>query len=128
MAFPADKFIGDAVLTKTHIADEALVAMRFVKLVTATGQQPHCVYADSGELATGVCRDAYAIGKLADVVLIGTAWVTTSENVAAQQLVSPDADGKAQVAAGGEYIAGIAQTDANSDEPVLVLLGIGGVV
>lgn len=124
----ADKYIGDAVLTKTHIADEALAAMRFVKLVSATGQQPHCVYADSGELGIGVCRDAYASGKLADVVLVGTAWVTTSENVAANLLVSADADGMAQVAGGGEYVYGVSQTDANSGDPVLVLLGKGGVV
>lgn len=124
----ADKYIGDAVLTKTHIADEALAAMRFVKLVTATGQQPHCVYADAGESATGACRDAYASGELADVVLVGTAWVTTAENIAAMQLVSAAADGKAAVSAATNYILGIAQTDANSGDPVLVLLGIGGVV
>lgn len=123
----ADKYIGDALLTKTHIADEDLAAMRFVKLVTSTGQQPHVVYADAGEAATGVCRDAYDSGKLADIVLVGTAWVTTSENVAAGEAVSADADGKAQVAASTEQVMGQAQTDANSGDAVLVLLGLGGI-
>lgn len=122
-----DKAIGDHLLTKTHIADEDLAANRFVKLVTATGVHPHCVYADAGEKGCGVTRDAYASGKLADIVLMGQAFVTTSENVAAGDVVAADADGKAQVAAATENVMGLAMSDANSGEVVLVLLGYGGI-
>jgi hypothetical protein len=123
----ADKAIGDHLLTKTHVADVALEANRFVKLVTATGVTPHVVYADAGEAAVGVTRDAYAIGKLADIVKIGQAYVTASENIAAGQAVSADASGKAQVAASTEQVLGQAQTDANSGDVVLVLLSLGGI-
>jgi hypothetical protein len=118
----ADKFIGDHLLTKTHRADEIIEGNRFVKLVTATGLQPHVVYADAGEQAIGVNRDKVASGQLCDVVLKGTAFVMTSENIAAGEMVSADADGKAQVAAGGDAVMGIANTDANSGEMVLVEL------
>ncbi len=123
----ADKFIGDALYTKTHTADEDLAANRFVKLSTATGSQPHVVYADAGEAACGVTRDGYDSGDLADVVKIGAMWVKTSENIAAGQAVSADNDGKAQVAASTEQVLGQAQTDANSGDPVLVLLALGGI-
>lgn len=123
----ADKAIGDALLTKTHIADEELEGNRFVKLVTATGIIPHVVYADAGEKACGVNRDKIAIGKLADIVKIGTAWVTTSENIAATDPIAADADGKAQVATATDQVLGQAQSDANSGEKVLVLLSIGGI-
>lgn len=123
----ADKFIGDHLLTKTHIADEDLPANRFVKLVTATGVQPHVVLSDAGEVTCGVNRDTVSSGKLADIVKVGTAFVTTSENIAAGQAVSSDTDGKAQVAASTEQVQGQAQTDANSGEVVLVLLSLGGI-
>jgi hypothetical protein len=123
----ADKFIGDHKLVKTHIADEALAANRFVKLVTATGVQPHVVYADAGEAACGVARDAYASGKLADVVKMGQAYVTTAENIAAGQAVAAANDGKAAVAVSTNQVLGQAQTDANSGEVVLVLLSLGGI-
>lgn len=123
----ADAAIGDHKLTKTHVADEALAAHRFVKLVTATGTTPHVVYADAGEAACGVTRDAYASGKLADIVKMGQAYVETVENVAAGEAISAAADGKAQVATTAEQVLGQAQTDANSGEPVLVLLALGGI-
>jgi hypothetical protein len=123
----ADKFVGTHLLVKTHRADEALEANRFVKLVTATGLQPHVVYADAGEAAVGVTRDKYALSDYSDIIKIGEAFVMTSENVAAGQAVSADADGKAQVAGGAEQVLGQAQTDANSGDPVLVLLSLGGI-
>lgn len=123
-----DKKIGDHKLTKTHVADEAIPANRFVKVVTATGSGTvHVVLADSGEAGCGVSRDTYASGELADVVLIGQAYVLTSENVAAGNIVSADNDGKAQVAAAAEHVMGRAMSDANSGEYVLVLLGYGGI-
>lgn len=120
----ADKFIGDSVLVKTHTADEDIPAMRFVKLITATGSQPHCELAGAADKATGVSRNAYKTGQLVDVVLIGTAYVTTAGNVAAGKAVVSDADGKA--IEGSAPGLGQAQTDANSGDPVLVLLGVGG--
>lgn len=123
----ADAAISDHKLTKTHVADEALEAHRFVKLVTATGVTPHVVYADAGEAACGVTRDAYAIGKLADIIKMGQAYVTTVENIAAGQPVGAAADGKAAVAVATNNVLGQAQTDANSGEPVIVLLSLGGI-
>lgn len=120
----ADKFVGDSVLVKTHTADMDIPAMRFVKLVTATGSQPHCTLSGSAETAAGVARNAYKSGQLVDVVLIGTAFVTTAGNVAAGKAVVSDATGKA--IEGGAPGLGQAQTDANSGDPVLVLLGVGG--
>ncbi len=128
MTITADRAIGDHILTKTHIADEAIEGNRFVKLVTPViTLMPHVVYADAGESACGVMRTTTASGALGDVVKMGQAWVTTSENVAAGQSVSADADGKAQVAASTELVCGAAQTDANSGELVLVLLSLGGI-
>lgn len=124
----ADKFIGTHLLVKTHKADMALPANRFVKLVTATGAQPHCTLAGAGEAAVGVSRDVFASGDYADIVKSGEAYVVTGENVAAGQQVRSLASGFAGVAGSGDYILGQAQTDANSGDPVLVLLSLGGVV
>lgn len=123
----ADHAIGDAVLTKTHTADAALNGNTFVKLVTATGAQPHIVNSGAGEAACGVIRDTSASGDRCDVVLIGTAWVTTSANIAAGQAVASDAAGLANVAASTNQILGQAMTDANSGDMVLVLLSLGGI-
>lgn len=123
----ADIFIGDHLLTKTHTSDEALEGNRFVKLVTATGIQPHIVYADAGEAACGVVREKIATAKLANVVQVGTAYVMTAENIAAGQAVAAANDGKAAVAASTNQILGQAMTDANSGEMVLVLLSLGGI-
>lgn len=124
----ADKRLGDHVLTKTHVADEAIAANRFVKVVTATGSPTnHVTLADQGEKAIGVSRDAYASGKLVDVVYLGTAWVETAENITAGDYIAPEADGKASVAAATEHVRGMALTDANSGGYVLVLLGVGGI-
>ena len=119
----ADRPIADHVLTKTFTAGEELEGNRFVKRVTGGNT---VVYADSGEGAIGVVRDKIAIAKLADIILVGTAFVMTSENVAADSLVSADTDGKAQATAGSEQVLGKALTDANSGEYVKVLLSIGG--
>lgn len=118
----AEKHIADHGLTKTHVADANLEGNRFVKPVTATGIIAHVVYAGSGEVVLGVTRDKIDSGKLADIVYDGTAYVETSENIAAGELVSSDADGKAQVLAGVEYLCGVAVTDANSGEFVKVKL------
>lgn len=128
MAITADRAIGDHILTKTHIADEDIIGNRFVKLVTpVTTLMPHIVYADAGDAACGVARTDIDNGKIGDVVKMGQAWVTTSENIAAGQSVSADNDGKAQVAGSGEIVLGEAQNDANSGELVLVLLSLGGI-
>lgn len=124
----ADKLIGTHLLVKTHKADVALTANKFVKLVTATGAQPHCTLAGAGEAGVGVSRDAFASGEYADIVKMGEAYVLTGENVAAGQPVRSMANGFAGVAGSGDYIMGQAQTDANSGEGVLVLLSLGGVV
>lgn len=123
----ADKAIGDHILTKTHTADAALNGNTFVKLVTATGIQPHVVNSGAGEAACGVNRDTVASGQLCDVVKMGQAWVTTSANVAAGAAVASDAAGLAITAASTNQVLGQAQTDANSGELVLVLLSLGGI-
>src|SRR6185503_2824925 len=100
----AEKHIADATLTKTAIADEELEANRFVKVVTGTGLEgalPHVVYADAGDAALGVNRDKIAVGKLADIIYDGTAFVETAGNIDGTQLVAAANDGKADVAAGG---------------------------
>lgn len=123
----ADKLIGNHLLVRSHTADEAIPANRFVKLVSATGSQPHCLLADAGEAGVGVSRDGYDSGDLVDVVKIGEAWVITAENVAAGDFVAAAADGKAAVAVATNKILGQAQTDANSGEGVLVLLSTAGI-
>lgn len=123
----ADKAIGDHKLVKTHTADEAIETNRFVKLVTATGVQPHVVKAGAGEAACGVSYGAYASGELVDVVKQGQAFVTTSANIAAGAAVAADAGGMAITAASTNQVLGQAQTDANSGEMVLVLLSLGGI-
>lgn len=120
-----DKHIADAVLTKTFTAGEALVGNRLVKRVTGGNT---VVYADAGDLAIGVVRDAIDNGKLADVILAGTAYIEASENVAAQLAVAAANDGKVAPSAGGNYIVGISLTDANTGEFCKVLLAPGGVV
>lgn len=122
-----DKRIGDHLLTKTHVADEAIPSNRFVKTVTATGVTNHVTLADQGEKSIGVSRDTYASGELVDVVYMGTAYVLAVENIATLDYVAPEADGKASVAASTEHVRGIALTDANSGEYVLVLLSVGGI-
>jgi hypothetical protein len=127
----ADKHIGDHTLTKTAIADEDLEGNRFVKFVTGTGTEgslPHAVYADAAEKANGVTRDKVSSGKLADIVTDGEPFVLAAENIDANELVSAEADGKAQVAGGSDQINGIAQGAANTGEYVKVRLGVGGAV
>jgi len=124
----ADKYVGTHLLVKTHKTDEAIAANRFVKLVTATGAQPHVVYADGGDPAVGVSRDGYASGEYADIVKIGEAWVEVGgSNIAVGQPIQADTDGKAEVATTADIVLGTAQTDANAGEFVLVLLGQGGI-
>lgn len=118
----ADIAIADHLLTKTHVADEALAANRFVKGVTSTGVIPHVVYADGGDPIIGVTRGAYDSAELADIVYCGTAYVEASENIAVNDKVSADTDGKAQVLAGSEFYAGIAVTEGNTGELVKVKL------
>ncbi len=121
----ADKHIGQHLLTKTYTAGAALSGNRFVKRVTGGNT---VVHAGAGENACGVVRDAIASGKLADVVLVGTAFVEASENVAAALPVAAAADGKVAPSAGGNYILGYSLTDANTGEFCEVLLAPGGVV
>lgn len=126
-----DTRIADHILTKTFIADEALIANRFVKGVTTTGAEgslPHCVYADAGEAGLGVVRDGVDSGDLVDVVIEGTAYVLTSENIDISDLVSADTDGKAQVATSTDKILGRSMSAANTGEYCKVLLGGGGAV
>jgi len=123
----ADKMIGSHLLVRTHIADMAIPANRFVKLVTATGSQPHCTLAGAGEAAVGVSRDGYDSGDLVDVVKVGEAWVLAIGNIAVGQPVAAAANGEADVATTANIVVGTAQTDANASEYVLVLLGQGGI-
>ena len=125
MAFPADKLIGDHLLTKTKTAGEDLLGNRFVKVDTTDDTLVY--YADAGEAGIGVNREAVKTGQLANVVLHGTAFVTTSENVAAGDPISADADGKAQIATATEQVLGRAFGNANSGDAVLVVLGVGGI-
>jgi len=127
MAFPADKFIGDHGKTKTHVADEAFEANRFVKGVTTTGDIPHVVYSDAGEVSIGVTYNAYASGNPVDVVYDGTAYIMTAENIAVNDPIAAAADGKSAVATTGNHVLGIAVREANSGTPVLVKLGYGGI-
>jgi hypothetical protein len=127
MSFPADKFLGQSLLTKPSIADAALTANRFVKLVSATGPPPHCVHTAEGELGVGVVERAYDSGDIADIVVIGTAWVTAAENITAGQRIASEASGQAEPASSAEEVLGCALTDANSGDPVLVLLGVAGI-
>jgi hypothetical protein len=124
----ADRAIGDHILTKTHTADEAIEANRFVKLVTATGVQPHVVHATDGDAAIGVSRTAADSGKLCDVVIMGTAWVLAAENISAGDLVASADAGQAEVADSTDKIIGQAHTDANSADLVLVRLSVGGAI
>jgi len=124
----ADRAIGDHILTKSHVADEAIEANRFVKLVTATGPTPHVVHSADGDAAIGVSRIAVASGKLCDVVIMGTAWVLAAENIAAGQLVASAASGQAEVADSTDDVLGQAHTDANASDLVLVRLSVGGAV
>ena len=123
----ADKLIGSHLLVRTHTADMAIPANRFVKLVGSTGAQPHCTLAGAGEAAVGVSRDGYDSGDLVDVVKAGEAWVLAIGNIGVGQPVAAAADGKADVATTANIVVGTAQTDANASEYVLVLLGQGGI-
>jgi hypothetical protein len=125
----ADKKIGDHLLVKTHVADAALVDKRFVKPVSPGGNAsiPHVVYAGAGELAIGVTRDAYASGKLADVIYVGTAWVTAASNITAGQAVAAAANGQAAPATTANEVLGVALRDANTGEDCLVKLGYAGI-
>ena len=125
MAFPADKFIGDHQLTKTKTAGENLEANRFVKVDTTDDSL--VFYADAGEAGIGVNRDKVNTGQPADIVLIGTAYVTAAGNVAAGDPVAAAADGKADVATTANQVVGRALKNANVSDPVLVLLGVGGI-
>jgi len=120
----ADKHIGQHLLTKTYTAGEALTGNRFVKRVTGGNT---VIYADAGELACGVVRDTIAVDKLADVVMVGTAFVEASENVAAALAVCAAADGKVAPATTTNNVLGTSLTDANTGEFCEVLLGVGGI-
>jgi len=123
-----DKLIGDALLTKTFQANEALAANRFVKLVSQSGPKPKVGYADGGEDAVGVTRDDYRINDQADVVMLGTAYVEVGgSNITAGAVIQADTDGKAEVATTADIVMGKALTDANAAGFVLVLLGNGGI-
>lgn len=123
----ADKFIADHGLVKTHVADEALAANRFVKGATGTGDPPHVVYADAGDPAIGVTRDAYASGELADIIYNGTAYVMTAANIAVNDPIQAAADGACDVATTADNVLGIAVGEANSGTPVKVKLGYAGI-
>jgi hypothetical protein len=125
----ADKFIGEALYTKTHVAGEALVANRFVKLVSPSSPytQPTVVYADAGDAAAGVSRDAYRSGDPADVVKLGAWYVEAGDNITAGTAVAAANDGKAVPAASTNQVLGQAQTDANTGDFCLVLLAFGGI-
>jgi hypothetical protein len=124
----ADRAVGDHILTKSHVADEAIEANRFVKLVTSTGAQPHVVKSSDGEAAIGVSRVKADSGKICDVVIIGTAWVYAAENIAAGDLVASADAGQAEVADSTDKVLGQAHTDANATDLVLVRLSVGGAV
>jgi len=123
----ADKLIGTHLLVKTAIADEAITANRFVKLVTPITGLAHIVTAGAGDAACGVAPFGYDSGDIADVVKIGEAWVTANENIAAGALVAADTAGKAKNAVSTNHVLGQAQQDANSGDAVLVLLHYAGI-
>jgi hypothetical protein len=125
MAFPADKLIGDHLLTKTKTAGEDLIGNRFVKVDTTDDTLVY--YADAGEAGIGVNRETVKAGQLVNVVLAGTAFVTTAANIAAGEPVAAAADGKADVATTANQVLGRAFINANSGDAVLVVLGVGGI-
>ena len=121
----ADKLIpASALYVRSHIADEALPANRFVKLVTATA---HVVFADQGEAGVGVTRDGYDSGNLADIIHIGAAYVDCSENVDCGVSVCAENDGKAMPATTGDFVLGVALTAGSTSVPALILLSHGGI-
>ncbi len=125
MTFPADKAIGDPVLVKTYTAGEALEANRFVKVDTTTDTL--VVYADAGEAAIGVNRDAAASGDVVDIVMLGRWPVLAAGNITAGDPIAAAADGKAEVATTANQVIGRATQNANVATNVNVLLGVGGI-
>lgn len=105
---------------RTFTAGEALAAHRLVKLSDANTVS----YADAGEQAIGVTRNAVASGAVVAVFMLGgkpgTITVTGNGSISVNALVYPDADGKVSATATGQAI-GVALNGAADEAHVEVL-------
>ena len=104
------------VLTITRTASGTITTRRFVK---NSGAQ--CSV--HGERAIGVAADGADDGKIFPVIVEGIALVESSRALAVDDLVTPDANGKATVATKATFIAGIvmaAVTGAGQLVPVFL--------
>lgn len=112
----------------THIANKTyafqsesdLVAKRFVGF--GTDEAVKAVSA-AGEVVKGVCREAALTGEVAEIDLAcGGSLVEASEAIAAGAEIASTADGKAKIAASGEFIVGRAFSAATADGDLMSIV------
>jgi hypothetical protein len=116
---------GREVLVLTFIANADMDGNTFVGGPDATtGKSAQCA---DGAQAIGVIRDDVKAGQTGDVVVLGTAWVKTSENLAAGDPVGCGATGTADKASTADLVLGYALGNTNSGEYAEIVLASGGI-
>jgi hypothetical protein len=122
------------VLDKGFEASEALSQFHFVKGV-ATAETVEMADAQ-GEQVLGVVQeeidaDDATNGRITDVRLLGISRVIAGADIAMWDLITPGADGRAEVAATGDFVCGMAlsatsTTGGDGDHIDVVLTGPQG--
>ncbi len=83
-----------------------------------------CVVGVADAMPFGVNRDDIGAGQTGSVVVMGTAFVLTSENLAAGNQVAVDTGGLAKVADASEIVVGVAIDNTNSGDYAEILLSL----
>ena len=122
---------GHQVLDKGFEAGEALTQFTFVKLVT--GEDRRVEACDTqGELAIGVVQEEVSAEdvtrgpRIVNVRLLGVSVVEAGATITKMDEVTPGADGKAEPAAAGDRVVGIALDDGADGDWIAVLLTPAG--
>jgi hypothetical protein len=121
---------GDYVLNRGFIANEAIGQFLFVTLVAAEDRAVDLADAQ-GERVLGVCQeeitaDDATAGRVANIALLGVSVVVAGAAITKGNLVTAGADARAEVAAAGDVVAGVALDDGVDGDWIGVLLTPGG--
>ena len=114
------------ILDKAFEANEAMPIYRFVKLVTAEDRDVD-LCDSQGELAIGVVQaevtaDDATNSRFVNVRMMGASVVEANGSLTKFAEVTTDAAGKAELAATGDRVLGIALDDASADTDLIAVL------
>jgi len=113
--------IGRDILTLPITAKAALTGNTFCAPEAVDGTSD---VGTSGDAVGGVVRDTIAAGKVGDKIVMGTAWVTTSANLASGDPVACDTGGTARKATTADIVVGTAIRNTNSGDLAEIGLSI----